>query len=195
MGATIETNSNGILGPETQCEGGLVPEFADAMPHYCCAGKCNNNSEKRQDLSFHRLPLENTKLLQVWITKMKRDPRHFSVTMHTKICSEHFKEEDFIEPEAKTRRLNYKKGVLLILPELDRTRLVYWNTEQAKESYIDTEKLFNSSDTEGSDNESDSERDFTCGTRLTMHRLSVDNEFLLTFMKLRMALSNIDLGV
>ena len=83
--------------------------------------------------------------------------------------------------------------LLFILPELDRTRLVYWNTKQAKESYIDTEKLFNSSDTEGSDNESDSDGDFTCRTRLTMHRLPVDNEFLLTCMKLRMVLSNIDL--
>ena len=36
---------------------------------------------------------------------MKWDPGFFSITKHTKICSEHFVQNDFVEPEAKKRRL------------------------------------------------------------------------------------------
>ena len=41
---------------------------------------------------------------------MRRDPRYFSPNMHTKICSEHFKEDDFIFADASKRRL--KQGVI-----------------------------------------------------------------------------------
>ena len=81
------------------------------MPHYCCAGECNNHSERApKHVSFHKLLLEDKKLLKVWITKIRRDPRYFSPNMHTKICSEHFKEDDFIFADASKRRL--KPGVI-----------------------------------------------------------------------------------
>ena len=81
------------------------------MPHYCCAGECNNHSEcAPKHVSFHKLPLEDKKLLKVWITKIRRDPRYFSPNMHTKICIEHFKEDDFIFADASKRRL--KAGVI-----------------------------------------------------------------------------------
>lgn len=75
------------------------------MPQYCCAGECNNRADKRRDLSFHKLPFNNKQLLNVWITKMKRDPRFFKVSKFTTICSEHFKKTDFLIPGAKTKRL------------------------------------------------------------------------------------------
>ena len=84
-----------------------------------------------------------------------------------------------------------------VLPGFDRTRLVYWNTKQARESYIDTEKLFNESDMEPEDDEKENSQDSVAGpykTKLTLHKLLVEDEFLLTLMKLRMALSNTDLG-
>lgn len=75
------------------------------MPHLCCAGECENSSDKRPDISFHGLPLDNKALLKAWITKMRRNPNYFNVNKHVKICSEHFRPEDFINPEAKKRRL------------------------------------------------------------------------------------------
>lgn len=74
------------------------------MPHFCCAGGCTNSSDK-QDLSFHSLPLRDKKRLNLWITKMKRDPKFFRVNKHAKICSSHFTEDDFIEPLANKKRL------------------------------------------------------------------------------------------
>ena len=43
---------------------------------------------------------------------MKREPRFFNANKSTKICSEHFKREDFSEPDSKKKRLNYKAGVV-----------------------------------------------------------------------------------
>ena len=36
---------------------------------------------------------------------MKRDPRYFNVNRHTKICSEHFTSDDFINPHSSKKRL------------------------------------------------------------------------------------------
>jgi len=36
---------------------------------------------------------------------MRRDPRYFNVTKHTKICSQHFRRSDYIEPDTSKKRL------------------------------------------------------------------------------------------
>ena len=71
------------------------------MPHFSCAGQ----SDKRPDISFHGLSLDNKALLKTWIMKMRRHPNSFNVNKHVKICSEHLRPEDFINPKAKKRRL------------------------------------------------------------------------------------------
>ena len=50
-------------------------------------------------------PLNCKSLLSVRITKMKTDPRYFNVNRHTKICSEHFTSDDFINPYSSKKRL------------------------------------------------------------------------------------------
>ncbi|XP_058946272.2 uncharacterized protein [Pocillopora verrucosa] len=275
------------------------------MPHFCCAGQCENNSDKRPDISFHGLPLDNKALLKTWITKMRRHPNYFNVNKHVKICSEHFRPEDFINPEAKKRRLkrdvvpsifawseespetvarsaveklntsrqeeeeatdtasegegeetftlsgltltsrktqtqeddscdeitdishripclhsvsvyhllskcttlakeelfthftgfnsyvDFMNVLKFLLPNLDRKNLIYRGSEAGKSSVIDIEKLFDEGETEG---ENDGfERESTM-TRPSAHKLSVEDEFLMLLMKLRMGLSNIDLA-
>ena len=96
--------------------------FSAIMPHFCCAGGCTNSSANRNNLSFHGLPLYSKCLLSVSITKMKRDPRYFSVNCHTKICSEHFTSDDFINPYSTKRRL-----------KMDAVPLIFaWNKEKAQ---------------------------------------------------------------
>ena len=55
------------------------------MPHFCCAGQCENSSDKRPDISFHGLPLDNKALLKTWITKMRRHPNYFNVRVGGKV--------------------------------------------------------------------------------------------------------------
>ena len=92
------------------------------MPHFCCACGCTNSSANRNNLSFHGLPLYSKSLLSVWITKMKRDPRYFSVNCHTKICSEHFTSDDFINPYSTKSRLKVNAVPLIFA----------WNKEKAQ---------------------------------------------------------------
>ena len=44
-------------------------------------------------------------MLKVWVSKMRSQPKYLNVNKHTKICSEHFKDDDFTEPDAKVKRL------------------------------------------------------------------------------------------
>ena len=53
---------------------------------------------------------------------MKRDPQYFSVNCHTKICSEHFTSDDFINPDSTKRRL-----------KVDAVPSIFaWNKEKAQ---------------------------------------------------------------
>ena len=280
------------------------------MPHYCCVGKCYNCSAAGKNISWHGLPINSPTLLSVWITKIKRDPRYFNVNKHTKICSEHFVDEDFVNPYSTKRRLKstavpsvfawskeklktkektsamlkleknrteheeetdsasegegdatdvnlisrktqtYESDVCgnlggdfvripclhgfsvshllskcttqkkeerlfnhftgfnshgefmntlqFLLPNLDRTGLLYWDSHARKDVTIDTETLFQQdnceSDTETAVDEDESACSSSTTTRPTAHKLSVENEFLLVLMRLKMGLSVIDLA-
>ena len=74
--------------------------------------------------------------------------------------------------------------------------LIYWDTATRKCNIIGTEKIFEG-DNYNLDNNNDDEEDSqnsTTLTRPTAHKLSVEDEYLLVLMKLRMGLSVIDLG-
>ena len=74
---------------------------------YCCVPLCHNASgrsaEQRQfgsvRISFHSFPNLSTdkERAKEWIVKIRRDPGpDFVINNNTKVCSEHFKPEDFL---------------------------------------------------------------------------------------------------
>ncbi|KXJ29340.1 uncharacterized protein LOC110249334 [Exaiptasia diaphana] len=75
------------------------------MVHCCCVRDCNNNSTVT-GLSFHKFP-DDPSLAKIWTIKIKRNhPKDsFKVGEHTKVCSEHFLETDFINSFSTKRRL------------------------------------------------------------------------------------------
>ena len=82
-----------------------------------------------------------------------------------------------------------------VLPNLDRKILIYWDTATRKNSIIDTETMFGGDIVEPDDSSDDDEDQYgTTLTRPTAHKLSVEDEYLLVLMKLRMGLSVIDLA-
>ena len=82
-----------------------------------------------------------------------------------------------------------------VLPNLDRKILIYWDTATRKNSIIDTETMFGGYIVEPDDsNDDDEDQNGTTLTRPTAHKLSVEDEYLLVLMKLRMGLSVIDLA-
>lgn len=94
-----------------------------------------------------------------------------------------------------TRYIDFKNTLLFLLPGLDRKRLVYWNSKKAKSRVIDTEKLFDEEDSDHDEYLADEYCDEEqSGLTRHSHKLSVEDEFLMVMMKLRMELINLDLA-
>nr|XP_050032240.1 uncharacterized protein LOC126528390 [Dermacentor andersoni] len=76
---------------------------------YCCVPLCKSDEKKKTAaLSFHEIPAD-TDARARWLGAIRRDKWSPNTTScYTKVCSRHFKEEDFIE--GKRRRL--KKGAV-----------------------------------------------------------------------------------
>ena len=69
-------------------------------PH-CCAPLCSSNSVRTASVSFHAFPDIKTSLGKQWLYVVRRKlGNNFSVNRHTKVCSQHFTEQDF-RPSSK----------------------------------------------------------------------------------------------
>ena len=77
--------------------------------------------------------------------------------------------------------------------ERERKNIVYWNTKASKNKRIDTSLLFDSDEESAKSDDSDTEPDANSSTERT-HILTVEDEFLLVLMKLRLGLTNLDLA-
>ena len=81
------------------------------MPNKCSASGCRSgykNHNTDGSISFHSYPLNNPELLEKWV---KANPREFFIpAKHSKICSIHFVDDDFVfdSKDSNNRRL---KGV------------------------------------------------------------------------------------
>ncbi|KAJ4428394.1 hypothetical protein ANN_24414 [Periplaneta americana] len=83
------------------------------MGHHCCVPRCNSNSRYTGTvgLTFHAFPID-PKERKLWILSVRRaDYSKLTVNKHTKVCSKHFRNEDFIQGQNSKRRM-LKKGVV-----------------------------------------------------------------------------------
>ena len=62
--------------------------FEVIMPSFCCVPECSKRSEHDKDVSYHCLPLNNKKLLKIWIHKIGR--KNLSLTPSTQVRSRDF---------------------------------------------------------------------------------------------------------
>ena len=79
------------------------------MGWFCCVPGCSKRSERDKDVSFHRLPLHDKKLLKLWIHKIGR--KNLRVGTSTRVCSRHF-------ISSKGRKLRPDEYPTLNLPTL-----------------------------------------------------------------------------
>ena len=72
--------------------------------YYCCVPECKNSTGRNKErskiglpkLSFHSFPDITSAKGKAWIKRIRHDPgSNFVVGKNTKICSEHFKDDDF----------------------------------------------------------------------------------------------------
>ncbi|XP_068731182.1 uncharacterized protein [Montipora capricornis] len=81
-----------------------------------------------------------------------------------------------------------------VLPDLDKSCVINWDSKGGKQARIDSHSLFDS-DPESVDPTSDSSDEGNPVTEERKYSLDVENEFLLVLMKLRLGLTNTDLSV
>lgn len=92
------------------------------MPQNCCVPKCTKKIyvEDGLKISYHKFP-EDRDLLKKWLIAIRRDlGRYFKVTAHTRVCSRHFKPQDYksslgsrkrdLLPEAVPSEFPWKQG-------------------------------------------------------------------------------------
>ena len=77
------------------------------MGWFCCVPGCSTRSERDKDVSFHRLPLRDKKLLKIWIYKIGR--KNLPLSASTRVCSRHF-------IQSKNRKLRPDEYPTLNLP-------------------------------------------------------------------------------
>ena len=93
----------------------------------------------------------------------------------------------------------FRRVLEFALPRGRRKNITYWNTKASKEHKIDTSLLFDSDqEAQSDDDDEDDDGSSTLETDARSsrdHVLSVEDEFLLVMMKLRLGLTNLDLAI
>ncbi|KAF7237356.1 SCAN domain-containing protein 3 [Varanus komodoensis] len=87
-------------GPKGEILAGIC--VGTTMVKSCCAINCNNKFSLGNNISFHRFPLGKKEVLKRWVWNIRR--KNFTPTRHHVICSEHFREADYLENVASGRR-------------------------------------------------------------------------------------------
>jgi len=79
--------------------------FSHHMGFKCAAPGCktgykSSSEEDIAGITLHKFPLNNPVLLQKWLHRLSRE--NFTPNSNSRICSKHFKEDDFVEETRDT---------------------------------------------------------------------------------------------
>ncbi|XP_056412472.1 THAP domain-containing protein 2 [Hyla sarda] len=85
-----------------------------AMPTTCAAFGCSNNSKRDNQVTFHRFP-SNPDRRKQWLNLVNRE--HFSPSLHTFLCSNHFEESCFDRTGQTVRLRTNAVPTIFIYPE------------------------------------------------------------------------------
>ncbi len=80
-----------------------------ASSRYCCVPSCKMSSRFNSVISFHSFPL-NTETRKTWLQNIRRED--YKVSPNTKVCSRHFRTDDFTEQSIPTSRRLLKNGAV-----------------------------------------------------------------------------------
>ena len=114
----------------------------------------------------------------------------FGISVLNQLC--HSKENEikyFKHLSGFNNYAKFKTVLEFFVPDLDRQHIVYWSTKKGKEQKVDTSSLF---DSDSDEDQNDSSNDISSPRQ---HVLSIEDEFLLVMMKLRLGLTNLDIAM
>ena len=121
----------------------------------------------------------------------------FSINILRSLCDSPEREVKYFSHFTGFKSYERFRMVLeFFLPDFNRSNIVSWDSKGAKQVRIDPNSLFDSDTEMGeSSSESSEEEDPVTNDRKYCSNLSVEDDFLLVLMKLRLGLSTIDLAV
>lgn len=121
----------------------------------------------------------------------------FSVDVLKSLCESPKKEAKYFSHFTGFKSYERFRSVLeFVFPDLDRSHIVNWDSKAAKKMRIDANFLFDSdpeSAAESQSSEDSADEESVNSQKRTT--LSVEDEFLLVLMKLRLGLTNVDMSV
>ena len=94
------------------------------MPHRCVVFGCSNTVNLSEGIALHRIPYANDarpeakKRRKVWVDFVQRKRAKWEPSIHSEICSKHFKEEDFVNRFVGLHNIPGEEKTLLVAPRL-----------------------------------------------------------------------------
>ncbi|KAI8433286.1 hypothetical protein MSG28_015343, partial [Choristoneura fumiferana] len=82
------------------------------MPYYCTVPRCTSMAGKAKNVSFHQFPRDE-ELAKLWNRVLKRGKPY---TKYSKVCSLHFKPEDYTITSVGKNKVSYKMPYYCTVP-------------------------------------------------------------------------------
>ena len=94
------------------------------MPHRCVVFGCSNTANLREGIALHRIPYANDtrpeakKRRKAWVDFVRRKRQKWEPSIHSEVCSKHFKDEDFVNRFIGVNKVPGSDKPLLVAPRL-----------------------------------------------------------------------------
>ena len=94
------------------------------MPHRCVVFGCSNTANLREGIALHRIPHANDtrpeakKHRKAWVDFVRRKREKWEPSVHSEVCSKHFKDEDFVSRFIDLNEVPGTDKPLLVAPRL-----------------------------------------------------------------------------
>ena len=123
----------------------------------------------------------------------------FSVAILRSFCTTDTKEKKYFMLYTGFKSYSqFQETLEFVLPGLNRNNLIYWESNLAKKQKIDTRVLFGlemDCESQSSEDEDEDDLDDKRTKYARQHKLTVEDEFLLFMMRLKLGLNVVDLSI
>ena len=100
------------------------------MPHRCVCGNCGTIKDDSRNISLHTIPFygdegaEEIRRQKRWVDFVKQKRARWEPSKTSKVCSEHFKDEDFMRQFSKGSRWLERDNIgICVFPTIHKVKV------------------------------------------------------------------------